>query len=281
MLKSFLEGEVFGSVYGGQPVEAVALHGWGRDHGDYAKLGLGWSGECGIMALDLPGFGASPAPPSAWGSAEYAQLISRLVENEIGTPVVILGHSFGGRVAVRLAASRPELVKSLVLTGAPLAIPQYTGPRQKRPRVALAYRVARKLEKLGRVSQGLAGSRRVSGFPGSLVPWFPLMSEDRMESMRKRYGSLDYARASGMMRAVLVKVLAETYSDDLARLSCPVYLVWGEEDTEVPIEVARTIAEAVPGARLTELPGVGHLVPTVAPSALKEALEVALLADRS
>ncbi|MHB8264152.1 MAG: alpha/beta fold hydrolase [Acidimicrobiales bacterium] len=257
MLKSFLEGELFGSVYGGQPIEVVALHGWGRDHGDFSKLGASWLGKCGIMAPDLPGFGAAPAPPSAWGSAEYAGLISRLVENEIGTPVVVLGHSFGGRVAVRLAASRPELVKSLVLTGVPLAKPQYTGQRKKGPRVAFAYRVARRLEKLG------------------LVP------QDRMESMRKRYGSPDYARASGMMRAVLVKVLAETYSDDLARLACPVYLVWGEEDAEVPAEVARMIAEAVPGARLTVLAGIGHLVPTIAPDALKEALESALLVGRS
>ena len=257
MLRSFLQGELFGSIYGRPPVEVVALHGWRRDHTDYEQLGSLWMDDCAIIAPDLPGFGATPPPGLAWDSAQYAKLISILIEDEIGAPVVVLGHSFGGRVAVRLAASRPDLVKSLVLTGAPLAAPRSTTQRQKKPQIAITYRVARQMEKLG------------------------LVSVDRMERIRKRYGSPDYAHASGIMRKVLVNLLAETYSDDLAKFACSVHLVWGEEDTEVPIGVARSIAHAVPGSQLTELPGIGHFVPTDAPTALAKVVEAAVLASRS
>jgi pimeloyl-ACP methyl ester carboxylesterase len=76
------------------------------------------------------------------------------------------------------------------------------------------------------------------------------------------------------MRSVLVGVLAEDYGDDLRALRCPVVLLWGAEDREVPVVVAEAIAEAVPGgAELTVLPGIGHLVPTEAPLALRAAVE--------
>src|SRR5437764_447469 len=67
------------------------------------------------VALDLPGFGATPPPASAWGSADYATAVADAIDE----PMVILGHSLGGRVAAYLAALRPDLVRALVLTGAP------------------------------------------------------------------------------------------------------------------------------------------------------------------
>ena len=118
------------------------------------------------LALDLPGFGDSPAPPVPWGSPEYAGAVARVIE-ELGAPVVVLGHSLGGRVAVHLAARRPDLVTSLVLTGAPLWRP--AGPP---PRPAARFRLARRLRRLG------------------------LLGEDRMEAARQRYGSSDYRAAA-------------------------------------------------------------------------------------
>ena len=58
----------------------------------------------------------------------------------------------------------------------------------------------------------------------------------------------------------------------MAAVRCPVDLVWGEADTEVPVEVARRARPLFPSARLEALPGVGHLTPTEAPRALAEVL---------
>ena len=62
------------------------------------------------VALDLPGFGAAPPPPEPWGTPQYADALSPLLD-ELG-PVVVLGHSFGGRVAIELAHRRPDAVRA-------------------------------------------------------------------------------------------------------------------------------------------------------------------------
>ena len=91
-----------------------------------------------------------------------------------------------------------------------------------------------------------------------------------MEAARQKYGSRDYRNATGVMRDVLVASVNESYEDELARLDVPVTLLWGEEDREVPLDVA-TRASALLDARRTRLQslrGVGHLVPTEAPDEL-------------
>jgi pimeloyl-ACP methyl ester carboxylesterase len=163
------------------------------------------------------------------------------------SPVVVLGHSLGGRIAVELAAARPDLVRALILTGAPVA------PRTGRsPRPKARFRAARALHRIGLVSDG------------------------RMERAKRHHGSADYRAAEGVMRDVLVRVVNERYEDTLAALRCPLELVWGDDDTEVPLGVARAVADRVPGATLTVCPGAGHLTPLTAPDELRAAVERAL-----
>jgi pimeloyl-ACP methyl ester carboxylesterase len=194
------------------------------------------------IALDLPGFGAAPPPPQAWGATEYAELVAEILD-EMATPVVVLGHSFGGRVAVELAAHRPEAVAGLVLSGVPLL---RTGPTR---RPALRFRVARRLARHG------------------------LVSDQRMEALRQRFGSADYRAAEGVMRDVLVRVVNERYDEALAATRCPVDLVWGADDKVVPLGIAQAVADRLgQRARLIVVPGVGHLTPLSAPEALRSAV---------
>src|SRR5579863_9448521 len=99
MLRSFEGGDLFGDLWGSTPPRVLALHGWRRSHDDFTGvIGPGSSaGACDGVAVDLPGFGASPPPPEAWGSAEYAALVARMLESVgVGSaeaPVVVLGHS--------------------------------------------------------------------------------------------------------------------------------------------------------------------------------------------
>ena len=86
-----------------------------------------------------------------------------------------------------------------------------------------------------------------------------------MERARQRYGSADYRAAQGVMRDVLVRLVNERYDDALAAVRCPVELVWGDDDADVPVERARALAAALPQARLTVCPGAGHLLPLTAP----------------
>src|ERR1700722_4257727 len=155
MLRSLAGGVVFGETWGAEPSRVIALHGWMRTHSDFASsLGpTAPGGPLSVLAPDLPGFGASPPPPEAWGSEDYAAVVAALLDPSGGgnggspvDPVVVVGHSFGGRVAVRLAASHPHLVHSLVLSGVPLVA------RQGRSRSPFAYRALRTLRRAGVVS---------------------------------------------------------------------------------------------------------------------------------
>lgn len=230
----------------------MALHGWRRTHADFSAAlgGPTVSDELPTVAPDLPGFGATPPPPNAWGSEDYAEAVADLINSLDGSTsqeLVVVGHSLGGRVAVRLAARYPSLVRALVLTGAPVV--RRPGGTSKPP---LGFRTVRRLHRLG-----LAG-------------------DARLERARMRYGSADYRSAEGVMREVLVRLVNETYEETLAAIGCPVELVWGEEDEEVPVSVGEGIAERISQAVLTVCPATGHLLPTERPEELRAAVERAI-----
>ena len=254
MLKSFADGAIFGETLGSGPPRVLALHGWRRERGDFRRALDGVD----ALALDLPGFGASPPPPAAWGSGEYAAALIPVLDS-FDAPPVVLGHSFGGRVAVHLAAAVPDRVAALVLTGVPLLRPASAGSGSGAGRKPpLGFRVARALHRRG------------------------LLPDDRMEALRRRHGSADYRAATGVMREVLVRVVNETYEEQLRAVQCPVELVWGDDDTAAPIDVAQRAAEILGPERatLTVLPGAGHLTPSTAPDALRDAVTRRLEAVR-
>lgn len=243
MLHAFGDGSIFGEVFGTSPPRVLALHGWGRTSADFHTVLKGLD----AIAIDLPGFGASPPPPRAWGAADYATALLPTLA-ACATPVTIIGHSFGGRVAVHLGATHPDLIRGLVLTGVPLLRPP--GPSAKSPR---RFRLAKRLHALG------------------------LLSDEQMEVRRRRSGSADYRAASGVMREVLVRAIAEDYREQLGALSCPVELVWGQNDTAAPVSMAEEAASLLgPLARLSVLPGVGHDTLAEAPGAVRAAIDAQL-----
>ncbi len=247
MLKSFAGGRLFGGSWGSGEPAVLALHGWRRTHLDFsAVFGDGRAGSgVSVLGPDLFGFGATPPPPEPWGTDEYARQLLPLFDapGVLADRVVVVGHSFGGRVAVRLHALVPGRIERMVLCGVPLLDRQ-----GRRVRPAPAYRLVRQLHRVG------------------------LLSDDRMDAAKNKYGSPDYRAAQGVMRDVFVKILAEQYADELGSIACPVDLLWGENDSEVPVEVARRAQGMFPEARLTVLPGVGHLVPTEAPQDVLDAV---------
>jgi pimeloyl-ACP methyl ester carboxylesterase len=94
-----------------------------------------------------------------------------------------------------------------------------------------------------------------------------------MESLRHRYGSNDYRNATGIMRSVLVHVVNESYEEDLARITCPVELVWGADDTAAPVEVAREACNLLRDAKLEVIPDGGHMTPLSSPDLLRHSVQ--------
>jgi pimeloyl-ACP methyl ester carboxylesterase len=238
MLRAF--GSVFGEQTGTGAPRVLALPGWMRRRTDFDAVLAGVD----AIALDLPDFGgATPEPAEAMGAAGYAAAVTPALQ-ACADGVVLLGHSFGGRVAVHLAADHPDRVAAVVLTGVPL------------------------LHRAGRPSQPPAWYRAVRWLNRKGI-----VADHRMDALRNERASADYRNASGVMRGVLVTVVNEEYDDVLARVHQPVELVWGDPDPDVPVEVAERAASLFGGpARLTLVPGAGHLTTATAVPALREAL---------
>lgn len=238
MLSAFADGTLFGTRFGSGIPQVLALHGWRRTHRDWDNV----VGDFDAIAVDLPGFGATPPPPGAWGLADYARAVAPLL-SEMGPSVVVVGHSFGGSVAVELAATTGTQIGGLVLTGAPVIRRREAG---KKPPVT--FRAARWLNR------------------------HRLYSDERMEKLRLERGSEDYRAAAGVMRDTFVRVVNEDVAARLPELKQPVSLVWGSNDTAAPASVAKEAHTMLANSTLQILDGISHDVPAEAPLELTRAI---------
>jgi len=236
VLTSLANGAIIAERFGDGPVDVIALHGWGRTGKDFAEV----VGGLNALAVHLPGFGSAPPPPVAWSPADYAKWLTQGIDPE--RPPVIVGHSFGGRIAIRLAAGYPHLVKSLVLTGVPV------GKRLSQKKPPLQLRLVKTLRTMG------------------------LVTEARVDALRKKFGSADYNAAHGVMREVLVKAVNEDYFDDLSEIAHHVDLVWGEKDVPAPVALAQKADSVLAHSSLTVVAESAHLLDENLRKALTEAI---------
>lgn len=236
MLTSVAGGDILAEKFGKDPARVIALHGWGRTGNDFASVVEGMD----ALAIHLPGFGPAPAPATPWSTADYANWLARGLAD--AGPVVILAHSFGGRVALHLAVDYPHLVAGLVLTGVPLM------KRDRARQAVWQVRVGKTLHRVG------------------------LVSDARLESLRRRFGSADYRAASGVMRDVLVKAVTEDYRDMLPRVIQPTIMVWGEKDIPAPVTMAQEAVKLFPDATLRVVGGSGHLIDQALAKELRQAV---------
>lgn len=211
--------------------ELVWVHGWAHSHLSLAPLAEAMRGRADSLLVDLPGFGASPLPPGAWGTEDYADAMAEWLAGLPPRRRVWVGHSFGCRVGLQLGARHPDAVAALFLVAAAGLPPHRSlAMRLKRMPRRLAFRAMR-----------------------AMTPEGP--ARDRL---RERYGSSDY-RTAGAMRPVLVKAVNEDLTDIARRIRVPVVLVHGEGDTESPPEIASRLHALIPGSRLHLLRGFDHL----------------------
>jgi len=220
-------------VGGEAPPEAAGLiwaHGWGHSHANLLPLAEAMRRQADSWLLDLPGFGASPIPPGPWGTEDYADAMVEWLKILPDGRKIWVGHSFGCRVGLQLAARHPQAVDGLFLIAAAGLPPHRSlATRLKRAPRRAAFRVLR-----------------------TLTPEGP--ARDRL---RERYGSSDY-RNAGTMRPVLVKAVNEDLSEVARAIRCPVVLVHGDRDTESPPEIAERLHGLIAGSKLSLLRGFDH-----------------------
>jgi pimeloyl-ACP methyl ester carboxylesterase len=188
------------------------------------------SGAFRVIAIDLPGFGESRAPSGVWGTPDYAAFVRDLLA-ELGIErALFLGHSFGAKVSLYLAAVHPDLVEKVVLSGAPgIKMPPSMEARVKKA-------VAKSARTVGRL-----------GPPGRMLK----------QAVYERIASSDYKDA-GPLQPILVKVVNEDLTHMFPRVKASTLLVWGSEDTAVPLAAAQRMEELMGDAGLVVFEGAGH-----------------------
>jgi pimeloyl-ACP methyl ester carboxylesterase len=235
MEKVVLRGASFachsiGAALGNAPLHFIWAHGWGQDHHAFLPLATALERRGTHSLVDFPGFGESPPPPTSWSTADYADAMADWLSTLPRTRRIWIGHSFGCRVGLQLAARHPDAIDGLFLVAA-AGLQRTRTPLQQlkiRLRVA-AYKSLKLLPRLGVDTT----------------------------SLRSKFGSADY-RSAGPMRPILVKVVQEDLTEVARRVRCPVQLVYGELDDETPAEIGRRLAKLIPDASVSVLPRFDH-----------------------
>ena len=247
----------------------LLLHGFPLDHrmwdGQRALVAPGGAlaGRFRLLAPDLPGFGASPAP-AATSIAAMADDVAALVAAAAGGPAVVCGLSMGGYVAQHLAARHPGLLRGLVLVDTRL---EADTPEARAARADLAARV----ERLG---AGIAAEamlpRLVSRGPGAALDTPPVPRRPRVEEDLR--GTIGATSCDTIRRALGALAERPDMTAAAAAFDLPTLLVVGADDAITPPECLEHAAAVIPGARLAVVPGCGHLTPLEDPPAFNAAL---------
>ncbi|MCH7605062.1 alpha/beta hydrolase [Patescibacteria group bacterium] len=242
------EGPLSPGVSDGQRKPVLILHGWGKGLVSWEEVQgkiaeKGWK----VITVDLPGFGKTSAPTEVWGIEEYTDFVLEFAEKLGLGKWILLGHSFGGQIAVNLAVKHPERIQKLILC-APVAIRREPGLREN-------------------IIQYVA---KAGSFVLFLVPVEGLRQLAR-KLFARSIGRNDYLEAHGVMRKIMQKVIREDLSSAFSQIKTPTLLIWGDKDRAVPVGDAYIMKEQIPNASLEVLVGIGHRVHREVPDKLAEA----------
>ncbi|MGA8113381.1 MAG: alpha/beta hydrolase, partial [Actinocatenispora sp.] len=259
---------------------AAYVHGLGGSAQDWTELAGLLAPWFDGAAVDLPGFGGS-APLRRYGQAALAGHVVRWLEHEGRGPVHLFGNSLGGAVTVRVAALRPDLVRSLTLISPamPFLRPWQSTQGRLVPMVCVpgaARLLAASMARLGpealtresvrtcvtdptRVSE-----ERIAAFAEETGTWLrsPWHADAYLRTFRGLLGTFLRGLVPG----------SESLWRLAARIQAPTLVVWGRQDRLVPVRLAARLAATVPDSRLLVVEDAGHVAQLESPRTVARAV---------
>ena len=206
----------------GKPI--LLLHGWGASIEVWHKVMQEFSQDYCVYAVDLYGFGKSSEPIDNATIYDYTKIVDEFITSVIGEPVILVGHSFGGRVGLILGNSLN--VRALILVDSAGLKPRFS------------------LKKYIKIRQYKRLKQKVS------------LGKADKEQLQK-FGSQDYKALSSRMKQVFVNVVNEDLEKYSKIINKPTLLLWGREDKETPVYMAKKLKRNIKKAKLVLLNG-GH-----------------------
>lgn len=214
----------------GKGKDLILIHGWGADVSTFWPIVDSLKEDFTLWLLDLPGFGRSDLPKKVFTISDFAKIIAEfLKKNKIEKPA-IFGHSYGGKVAIRLTSLHPNLINKLILEGSSGIIPDKS-------------------------------FLQILIFPLAKIAHYllPNLWNTRTKLQNKLYKKLqsDYLDA-GWMKDIFLNTLKEDISADLSKIPTSTLLIWGENDREVPLKYGKRMYQLIRNSKLEVLEGIGH-----------------------
>lgn len=208
------------------------LHGWRSNkeawNGVIKRIREIEKQAISIYSIDLPGFGGSEVPKTAWSVRDYAEAVWGFIKKLELENVILVGHSFGGRVGIKLEANYPGLINGLVLAD----------------------------------SAGFAANQSKKKIMAALAKAVkPVFKPQFMQGLRqgiyRKIGAEDYV-ATPELQQTYVKVINEDLTEDMKKVNIPTLIIWGENDKDTPIEFGKRMRQLIAGSKLEVLPNAGH-----------------------
>jgi pimeloyl-ACP methyl ester carboxylesterase len=233
----------------------VCIHGWGGSKESFTELREALKGQdIEILTPDLPGFGDEPEPDRPWSTDDYAKWTAQWIEERLAhstssgqavsdkRQVYLLGHSHGGRIALKLVTQQ-----SLSTFNFPLSTHLFLcasagirHPRHFKRIIGLT------LAKLGKFFLMIPGLKALE----------PLGKKFLYKLVRVH----DYENASPVMRETLIKVTAEDLRPLLSKVTVPTDIFWGTDDGMTPVSDGKLMHREIKGSHLHLYPGIRHRV---------------------
>ena len=199
----------------------VLLHGWGQNIEMMKPIGDKLDND--VIIVDLPGFGKSEEPKSAWMVDDYVEVLKKLLDKlKVKNPILI-GHSFGGKISL-LYASKYN-VKKLVLFGSPFK---------------------KGIDRLSFKTKILKTAKKIPGM------------DKLADTVKKHVGSTDYRSASKIMREILVNTVNYDITSEVSKIKCPTIIIWGSLDEAVPLNDAYILEELIKDSAVIVYEGCTH-----------------------
>ncbi len=218
----------------GKGQDVLLLHGWGSSTTAFKGIMSSLGSHCRFVALDFPGCGKSDIMERPWDIDDYANFILKFIkETDLNNPILV-GHSNGGRVCIKLAGEGLLSPPKMILIDSAGLIPKKSLKQRMR---AFSFIFIKRVLTL---------------------PFIKNHSEKLLDSARDHFGSADYKSAPPVLRQTLVKLVNKDLRDILQNILCPTLLIWGENDTATPLADARIMEKKIPDAGLCIIKNTGH-----------------------
>lgn len=253
----------------------MLLHGWPEDGSMWHRIApMLVDAGYRVVCPDLKGFGRSDAPTRGYDPETLGDEISQLIRNLHARRAVLVGHDWGGAVALATAFRHPGMVRALVVASSPYrqldlrrswhvplmnvpVLPQLAFRYASRPLVRAAVRYASEVQE---------------SFPDEAIDRYAASVQARPAAWLAYYRTLSRrAVVDWAMRRTRKRVSALGAPTSPNPLRVPALVIWGEEDPVTPVHLAPRVAHDL-GAELETIPGAGHFVPDEDPLAFARAL---------